>query len=283
MARTHNAFYEAGGSAVPEQLAAAAAITHPKTQQPAPAAPAQEEPRQAPADPHAGKSWGVRFFHHHVKPIAIVALVLLSVRSSVADWNDVPTGSMKPSIMEGDRIFVNKLAYDLKVPFTTWHLAEWGNPRRGEVVVFYCPEDGTRMVKRVIGVPGDVIELNNNQLSVNGQAATYAALAQDFINQIPASQRPALTFASEMTADGVAHPVMGMPCVMNPNRSFESRTVPAGKYFLMGDNRDNSRDSRWWGYADRDQIVGRAVGVAVSLDPEHSYKPRWGRFFKGLP
>src|SRR3954471_3455734 len=95
--------------------------------------------------------------HHQLQPIVIMLFVLLAARSSLADWNDVPTGSMNPTILEGDRVFVNKLAYDLKVPFTTWHLAEWGMPQRGDVVVFYAPTDGTRMVKRVIGLPGDTI------------------------------------------------------------------------------------------------------------------------------
>src|SRR5829696_6560206 len=112
-----------------------------------------------------------RFLNQHVKPFVFVVLVLCMVRSSIADWNDVPTGSMRPSILEGDRIFVNKLAYDLKVPFTTWHLAAWGDPKRGEVVVFYSPQDGVRLVKRVIGEPGDVIELRQNRLLVNGKPA----------------------------------------------------------------------------------------------------------------
>src|SRR5688572_14845969 len=93
------------------------------------------------------------------RPFVFVILIVLSFRSSIADWNDVPTGSMNPSILEGDRIFVNKLAYDLKVPFTTWHLAAWDNPKRGDVVVFFSPHDGIRLVKRVIGVPGDRVEV----------------------------------------------------------------------------------------------------------------------------
>src|SRR5262245_40087463 len=88
-----------------------------------------------------------------VKPLMICGLLVGSIRSAVADWNDVPTGSMKPTILEGDRVVVNKLAYDLKVPFTTWHVAEWGNPQRGDIVVFFSPVDGTRLVKRVIGLP----------------------------------------------------------------------------------------------------------------------------------
>src|SRR5947209_20355024 len=95
-----------------------------------------------------------KIWREWVKPLLILLLVLFSVRSAVADWNDVPTGSMKPTIMEGDRIFVNKLAYDLRVPFLDWRLASWADPQRGDVVTFASPADGTRLVKRVVGLPG---------------------------------------------------------------------------------------------------------------------------------
>src|SRR5689334_19643498 len=108
------------------------------------------------------------YWQKEIRPLLIMAVILFSIRSSLADWNDVPTGSMKPTILEGDRIFVNKLAYDLKVPFTTWHLAEWGNPSRGDIAVFFSPYDGTRLVKRVVGLPGDVVELQNEELIING-------------------------------------------------------------------------------------------------------------------
>src|SRR6516162_5299237 len=102
-----------------------------------------------------------------IRPLLITALAMFAVRSSLADWNDVPTGSMKPTILEGDRVYVNKLAYDLKVPFTTMHLAQWSDPQRGDIVVFYSPYDGKRLVKRVIGLPGDTLELRNNSLVIN--------------------------------------------------------------------------------------------------------------------
>jgi signal peptidase I len=210
-----------------------------------------------------------------------VVLVVLSFRSSIADWNDVPTGSMKPSIMEGDRIFVNKLAYDLKVPFTTWHLAQWGDPRRGDVVVFYSPADEVRLVKRVIGEPGDVIELRNNHLFVNGTPAAYQPLDPDIVKQM-GEAASSFEFHTEVTG-GQAHPVAAIPLVRQPARSFGPFTVPPGNYFVMGDNRDNSKDSRFIGPIARARIVGRALRVVVSLDPEHYYKPRWGRFFRPLP
>src|SRR5678815_2390316 len=113
------------------------------------------------------RSRACKWWKQTVRPMLILALIVFSIRSSLADWNDVPTGSMKPTILEGDRVFVNKLAYDLKVPFTTLHIAEWSNPRRGDIVVFYSPHDGKRLVKRVVGLPGDTVELRNNTLIIN--------------------------------------------------------------------------------------------------------------------
>src|SRR5215213_7423472 len=126
--------------------------------------------------PEGFRNKAIEFWKKQAKPFLLMVLALMSFRSTIADWNDVPTGSMKPSILEGDRIFVNKLAYDLKVPFTTWHLAEWDDPERGDVVVFYSPADGVRLVKRVIGVPGDVLEMRVNRLYINGKAADYQPL-----------------------------------------------------------------------------------------------------------
>src|SRR4051812_49838603 len=126
------------------------------------------------------KEKSVRFLRQ-ARSFLFVVLVVLSFRSSIADWNDVPTGSMKPNILEGDRIFVNKLAYDLKVPFTTMHLATWDNPRRGDVVVFFSPDEGVRLVKRVIAVPGDTVELRDNELYLNGNRAEYSAADTDAI------------------------------------------------------------------------------------------------------
>src|SRR5438552_5215625 len=108
------------------------------------------------------KKYLLKFWRNYAQPFLFAAIVLTTFRSSIADWNDVPSGSMNPSILEGDRIFVNKLAYDLKVPFTTWHIAEWSQPTRGDVVVFYSPVTGIRLVKRVVGLPGDTITLRDN-------------------------------------------------------------------------------------------------------------------------
>src|SRR6266542_2688963 len=119
------------------------------------------------------RSLARHYWRQEIRPLLLLLLVVCAVRSSLADWNDVPTGSMKPTILEGDRVWVNKLAYDLKVPFTTWRVAEWSNPQRGDIVVFFSPHDGQRLVKRVVGLPGDTIELRNNTLVINGRPAVY--------------------------------------------------------------------------------------------------------------
>src|SRR3954466_1154207 len=135
-----------------------------------------------------------KLLKEEVLPLAILAVVLFSIRSSLADWNDVPTGSMKPTILEGDRVFINKLAYDLKVPFTTWHLAEWSNPHRGDIVVFYSPHDEKRLVKRVIGMPGDTLELRDNALFLNGQRTDYKPIDPDLLRDLTPADRESHVF-----------------------------------------------------------------------------------------
>ncbi len=226
---------------------------------------ALSEPKPA-AKPRgfAGKLW-----HKWVRPIIIVLVVTCSLRSAVADWNDVPTGSMNPTILEGDRIFVNKLAYDLKVPFTTMRLATWGAPQRGDIVVFDSPKDGTRLVKRVIGLPGDTVELRNERLFINGQEAPMSLTAAGKI------------MSGQEDLDGRTHRVQVLP-YQPAMRSFGPLKVPDGCYWMMGDNRDNSADSRFFGPVPAKLIMGRASAVAISVDPADHYMPRWERFFKSL-
>lgn len=221
-----------------------------------------------------------RWCRQELRPLLVVALVLFSIRSSLGDWNDVPSGSMQPTILVGDRIFVNKLAYDLKVPFTTWHLAEWSNPQRGDVVVFYSPHDGTRLVKRVVGRPGDTIELNHEQLIINGVPVDYAPLSGSLSDQLPRKERQGNEFAQEKLP-GHEHVVMSIPSVP-AKRTFGPVQVPSGSYFVMGDNRDNSFDSRYFGTVERQRIVGKATAVVMSLNHDNYWCPRLGRFFSPL-
>lgn len=219
------------------------------------------------------KGWGTS--------ILVALIVATSFKSAVADWNIVPTGSMKPTILEGDRIFVNKLAYDLKVPFTTLHIAEWGDPHRGDIVVFYSPADGNRLVKRVVGMPGDTLTMRNNQLIINGTKITYEPGSRLPLNDLSDSMDGS-QYGFIENLNHTRHPIMISP--WRPSlRSFGPLTVPDGNYFMMGDNRDNSADSRYFGFVERRRVVGQATAIVVSLDMTDNYQPRWERFFTGLP
>jgi signal peptidase I len=230
--------------------------------------------------PKTLRARAAHWWKKEIRPLLILALVLFSIRSSLADWNDVPSGSMRPTILEGDRIFVNKLAYDLKIPFTTWHIADWGNPQRGDIAVFFSLHDGKRLVKRVIGLPGDTIELRNNQLVLNGTPVEYKPIAEEMLRDIPAAEREGRVFASEKLP-GQAHAVAAYPAAPAP-RTFAPLVVPPGEYFMMGDNRDDSFDSRFWGTVKREKIVGRATAVVLSFDKSNYWLPRWSRSFTSL-
>ena len=215
-----------------------------------------------------------------IRPLLIVLVVLGAFRSAVANWYDVPTGSMKPTILEGDRIFVNQLAYDLRVPFTKWRVARWGDPQRGDIVICHSPADGKRLVKRVIAIPGDEIEIRNNRVFLNGQPLEYGPLDPDIADQLGDGDPLRRLFATERLGEAV-HPIMLTPRQVAP-RTLRPISVPPGQYFVMGDNRDQSGDSRVFGFVPRDEIMGRSSAVVMSLDRSRYYCPRWNRFFHRL-
>jgi len=215
-----------------------------------------------------------------IRPLALPVLFITAGKSALADINYVPTGSMKPTILEGDVVFINKLAYDLRVPFTTLRLAHWAEPARGDIVVCFAPDDGTRLVKRVIGRPGDAIELRDDLLYVNGARQSYAPLAATATQDLEPAERNAAVFARE-TLGARPHAVMALPG-RPALRNFGPVRVPAGSYFMMGDNRDNSRDSRFFGFMPRAEIIGEAKAVVGSADLAHWLRPRFDRFFTRL-
>ena len=212
---------------------------------------------------------------NEIRIFLLMILIVSSLRSALADWNDVPTGSMKPTIQEGDRVVVNKLAYDLKIPFTTKAIVHWSDPKRGDIVVLFSPVDGTRLVKRVVALPGDDVEMRENQLYINGQLAKQSPVATTEL----ADYGRAYVFAENLA--GHNHQMMVTPDIPAV-RSFGPIEVPAGNYFVLGDNRDNSNDSRFIGFIERRRIVGEAVAVAFSLDRSNYFVPRFDRFFEGL-
>ena len=212
---------------------------------------------------------------NEVRIFLLMILIVSSLRSALADWNDVPTGSMKPTIQEGDRVVVNKLAYDLKVPFTTIKIAKWADPKRGDIVVLFSPVDGVRLVKRVVAVPGDQVEMRENQLYINGVLAKQSPIASTEL----ADYGRAYVFAENL--HGHQHQMMVTPEIP-AERSFGPFEVPPDNYFVLGDNRDNSNDSRYIGFIERRRIVGEAVAVAFSLDRANYFVPRFDRFFESL-
>ena len=212
----------------------------------------------------------------------LLFLVLMVVfRSAIADWNLVPSGSMRPTILEGDRIWVNKLAYDFKLPFTSISLASWDQPRRGEIIVFRSPEDGTRLVKRLVAVPGDIIAMHDNRLEINSRVLEYEPeVDSEILDTLSNNQEQAMILRESI--DSFSHDVQITTRSHVRPSSFPATEVPPGKYFFLGDNRDNSRDSRFFGFVDSSLIIGRVSTVVVSLDGDNYYLPRSGRFWYHL-
>lgn len=213
--------------------------------------------------------------------LVLFLLLMLGFRSAWADWVTVPTGSMNPTILEGDRVLVDKHAFGLRIPFTLIHISRGADPARGDIVVFDSPVSGESLVKRVAALPGDTLELDGEELIVNGRPATYRPGDLTHIRALlrsTAAQRPAL-LREELL--GTAHEILILPARTSHVR-FGPVTVPAGMYFMLGDNRDNSADSRYIGFVPRRDIVGRARGVVVSFDPEHYFMPRRHRLLVPL-
>jgi len=205
------------------------------------------------------------------RQLLLMALIILTGRSVLADWYVVPTGSMKPTIVEGDRVFVWKSAYQVRVPFSRIRLFTTGDPHRGDVVVIRNPDGGSvPFVKRLVGLPGDVIELKDERLFVNGKPQPV-----DFLPEQKTEDGEPVLLGTE-TLDGKPHPVRVLP--QRPAvRNFGPIRVPDGEVFLMGDNRDESRDARFFGPRPMKDLLGRAVGVMWSWNPEFLKGPRLRR------
>lgn len=214
---------------------------------------------------------GLRKAWREYRAFAVFLVLMVIFRSALADWNVVPTGSMKPTILEGDRILVNKLAYDLKIPLTHISLHRFADPVRGDIVVFDSRAADTRLVKRVIGLPGDTVEMRDNRLTINGISARYSGVEYE----------PDATFAIESYRN-MSHRIELARAGASRFSTFGPVTVPQDHYLVLGDNRDNSADSRYYGFIPRDEIVGNAKTIVLSLDYDDYYIPRADRFFRPL-
>ena len=184
-----------------------------------------------------------------------VLLVVLLLRSFLVEPFQIPSGSMEPTLEVGDFILVNKFAYGLRLPVTRTKFWEIGTPEKGDVMVFRYPVDPKlNYIKRVVGVPGDTVRYENKRLTINGVPLDYKVDAQTPYFQLLTEQ-----------SGNVSHAVKVQ--VGLPQRAREWK-VPEGHFFVMGDNRDNSQDSRVWGAVSEDLIVGKAFAVWM-------HKPKW--------
>ena len=213
-------------------------------------------------------------------------LAMILFRSVIADWNQVPSGSMQPNIMIGDRIVVDKISYDLRVPFTLMRIAQWGDPERGDIVTFPEPNTEEIYVKRLIAIPGDTIEMRRGKLLINGIEATYHPVGEEqterLLSFMELRDRRNHTLVEESILGSTRTIMQKNRRARSDRRSFGPITVPEDAYFVMGDNRDNSKDSRVVGFIDRERILGRAHLIAFSVEPFNYYAPRASRFFTEL-
>jgi signal peptidase I len=197
----------------------------------------------------------------YAEAIAIAILLALVIRTLVVQAFTIPSGSMMDTLLVGDYILVNKFLYgaELPWPLTDAHLPGLRHPERGDIIVFKYPQDEKRdFIKRIVGTPGDTVQVRGNQVLVNGRA-----LAEPYVK-----------------GGGVAH--VGTPAYCGYAYGCEATRVPPDSYFVMGDNRDNSQDSRYWGFVRRDKIKGKAFLIYWSWDGDRHW-PRWLRLGKYIP
>jgi signal peptidase I len=183
-----------------------------------------------------------------------VLFLVLLLRSFLFEPFQIPSGSMLPTLKIGDFILVNKFDYGLRLPVLGDTVVEVGEPKRGDVMVFKYPEDPRiNFIKRVVGIPGDTVEYRNKIVYINGEAQTLTQAMPDGSLILP----PLTEESSEQLGDR-EHRIWRR---MTQGRDLGPIQIPAGQYFVMGDNRDNSNDSRVWGFVDDSLIVGRAFAV----------------------
>jgi signal peptidase I len=197
----------------------------------------------------------------YLEAIAIAILLALVIRTLIVQAFTIPSGSMMDTLLVGDYILVNKFLYGPEVPLLEYRLPALRLPHRGDIIVFKYPQDEKRdFIKRIIGTPGDTVQVRGPQVLVNGQA-----LEEPYVRRNPSP---------------LAH--TATPGFCGYAYACEPLTVPPDSYFVMGDNRDNSQDSRYWGFVKRDKIKGKAFLIYWSWDSDLHW-PRWWRLAKYIP
>lgn len=193
----------------------------------------------------------------YAKSFLPVFAAVLVLRSFLVEPFQIPSSSMVPSLAVGDFILVNKFAYGVRLPVVGTKVLEVGEPQRGDVMVFFPPNDPRYFIKRVIGLPGDKIQYSNKRLYINGEL-----ISEELLAELPAG-RPTYQLANETLGD-VDHEIRKELYRFGPDNL--SITVKPGHYFMMGDNRDNSSDSRVWGLVPEANVVGKAFAIWMHWD-----------------
>lgn len=231
------------------------------------------------------------FSYENLRSLFVLVLIILAIRWSIASPYHVPTPSMEPTIKVGDRLLAFKLAYNLKIPFTDFVVAEWGQIKRGDIIVFKYPKDTSLdYVKRVVGLPGDRIRLVDDVLYINDVAQARINHNDDRSILRDITEQTEYKELFQETLDGVKHWTMNSTQEMRgPGasnwHSSEDYLVPIGSVFTIGDNRDNSADGRVWGEIPLEYVKGKALFVIWSMYTEKGEllpKIRWNRFFTKL-
>ncbi|GAB3685808.1 signal peptidase I [Salinisphaera aquimarina] len=213
-------------------------------------------------------NWAIEFSRSFF-PVLLAVLVL---RAFVFEPFRIPSKSMVPTLLVGDFVLVNKFAYGLRAPVFHTKFVDLGEPERGDVVVFRYPPDPTKdYIKRIIGLPGDQITYSDEHLSINGKRVELAD--QGVYDDPDADVRDSMRKLIEDLPDAQPHPVLQVVGRRGPEVSV---TVPDGHYFVMGDNRDNSADSRIWGFVPEKNFVGKAFMIWMSIDFD-DFGVRWAR------
>ncbi len=185
--------------------------------------------------------------------IFFVVFGVLFFRTAVADWSYVPSGSMEPTLYEGDYVWIDKTDYGPSIPLLNLRLGSFGKPNRGDIVTFVPPHTDDLFVKRIIGVPGDSIRFQGSNVFINEQKL-----------DLRISNTSKLPIIGQETIDNVEHLIQLSGNIRLPQNN-DTIVVPDKRYFVMGDHRNNSVDSRYWGFVEEDQIMGKVTHVAVSF------------------
>lgn len=217
-------------------------------------------------------SHNLRFFWKENKQFFLLLGCIVFFKSAIADLSSISGASMQPTLLDGDKVWVNKLAYDVKIPWTEISLAEVSDPARGDVVIIDSKKAGKRLVKRIVGVPGDTIYMQNNSLVINGEAAGYQVLSEDDDSIIILEELPDRSHQARLSNR----------YFNRSTRSYGPTLVPEDQFFVLGDNRDNSSDSRVYSFIPRGELMGRSSSVIFSLDSDNRYLPRGERFLAGI-